>query len=177
MPGTVLEASSKHSLQPCKTEADFCSHRRLSSGLWPSCTTGPSDSTALPPCKSHPTPAYGHCEKGQSCSQNEIWPLSKLGGYRGGTEPLCSQFMRGQAVNWHGMMAWQPSSGKKESASQLAGTLQLALIAHGKGNGSSHQRKLTFGSSLPLGPEIIWLTHQMYIGIISHSRSHDSLNH
>lgn len=63
VPGTVLEASSKHSLQPCKMEADLCSHRRLSSGLWPSCTTGPSDSTALPPCKPHPTPAYGHCER------------------------------------------------------------------------------------------------------------------
>ena len=88
VPGKVLEASGKHSLQPCKTEADLCSHHRLLSGLWPSCTSGPSDSTALPPCISHPTPAYGHCEKGQSCSQSEIWPLSKQGGCREGTEPL-----------------------------------------------------------------------------------------
>ena len=74
-------------------------------------------------------------------------------------------------MNWHGLMAWQPSPGKKENASPLAGTLQLALTAHGKGTGSSHQRKLTFGSSLTLGPGIIWLTQKIYIGIFS-SRGH-----
>lgn len=170
MPGVVLGALDKHSLQPCNMEAYLCSHHCLLPGLCPSCPTGLSDSTALLACRSHPTPAYGHHEKGRSCSQSEFWPLSKQNGCREGAQLLSVFWFRrgpGSELAWPG----SPQPGRKESASWLA------LSAHGESDGSDHQRKLTFGSPLTLGSGVIWLSHQMYLGTCSLLRSHDSLNY